>query len=207
MRKCTSWPRSGERNWGITDYLCEVVVNPISTSMTRKYLFISDNLYDSPLQAWLLSKIWASFHVTNPSDTSVVGSWTFACEVSEISVRRLRISQVLLLQCLYWQLGLRIPVQLTLSVQLLEQSHKQLWGLSFPAVFSLFKVLESQRTQIKQFMHFGIEETALEKLSNCNWINANQGLRIARNKSGWGAEKPGRVSECKGGVAGEHYLI
>lgn len=145
-----------------------------------------------------LASMWQT-----PVTPSAVGSWTLACELSEISVRRLRVSQVTLLGVGVLAAG----VQLALSVQLLEQRHKQVWGLSFPTVFSLLKVLESQSTQIKQFMHFRIEETALEKPSVCSWINANQGLRIARNRHGWGAEKSGRVSESKGGVAGEHYLI
>lgn len=184
VRKCTSWPRSRERNRGITDYLCEVVVNPIHTSMTQ------ESIFSSPVICMTLhwrhgccvrsrrASMWQT-----PVPPFAVGSWTFACKLSEISARRLRISQVSCLGCLYWQLGPHMGMQITPSVQLLELSHKQVWGLSFPAVFSLFKVLESQSTQIKQFMHFGVEETALEKLSNCSWINANQGLRIARNMS------------------------
>jgi len=87
---------------------------------------------------------------------------------SEILARKRKISQVSLLVYLYWQPRPPICLQPALSVRLLEQSYKQVGGLSFPAVFFLFKVLESKSTHIKQFMHLGIEETALEKLSNCS---------------------------------------
>lgn len=197
----TPRPRRGERNHGVTDYLCEVAVNTISTSMTRESIFLSLIICTTSQQAQLLCK--ARFHVIKPQ-LLLLWDPELRHEPSEISARRLRAAQVLFLKCLCWQLGLHMHMQLTLSTQLLKQSHKQVWGLSFTAVFSLFKVLESHSTQIKEFMHFGIEETAL---SNCSWINDNQGLSIAGNRSGWGAEKPGRVSEFKSGVEGEHYLI
>lgn len=158
VRKCSSWPRSEESNWGITAYLCEVVVNPISTSRTRETPVICTTLH---CMCGCCVGSGLAFTWQTPMTPSAMGSWTSACEPSEILARRWRISQVSLLGRLYWQLGLHICVQLTLSVQLLVQSHKQVWGLPFPAVFSLFKALELQSTQIKQFMRFGIEETCL----------------------------------------------
>lgn len=86
MRKCTSWPRSGERNWGITDYLCEVVVNPISTSVARESIFLSQIICMTLhcRHGCCVRSGLASMRQT-PVTPFAVGSWTFACELSEIS--------------------------------------------------------------------------------------------------------------------------
>lgn len=203
MRTCTSQPRSGERNRGIADYPCEVAANPISTSITRESIFLSA-ITCMTIQGRHGCCVRSELDVTNSSATScgfltcrLWTLWNFSQETKDFLG--------VVARC--WQLGLPVGVRLPLSIQLLEQSPRQVCRLSFPAVFSLFKVLESQSAQIKEFMHFGIEETALEKLSNCSGMDVNQGLRIAQNMSGWGAEKPGRVSEYRGRVTGKHYLI
>lgn len=160
-----------------------VDVNPISTSMTPH----------------CRPGCWVGFGSALPLTLSIVGSTTSAQELWNFIQEMKGLWGVLAFLTVGWS------VQLTLSVQLLEQSHKQV--CNFPQYFFYLKYSNHRALKLSSSCTLELKRVPWRNSPTAAELMLTGAWGLLAKTSGWGADKPGRVSGSKSGVAGEHYLI
>lgn len=171
--------------------------------MARQHLSISDYLRDSSLQVWLLCKIWACSHVTTPPDPVHFGfhnSCTWTPKFSQETEDLLGIFAFLTAgwSCTYACSSLHLHSYWSSHISQSVISCSIFFYLKYWNHRAL-KLSSSCTLELKR-VPWRNSQTAAELMLTGAW-------GLLANTSRWGADKPGRVSESKGGVAGEHYLI
>lgn len=130
---------------------------------------------------------------------SFVASTTSAHELWNFSQETKGLWDVLAFFTVGWSM------QLALSVQLLKQSHKQV--CNFLQYFFYLKYSNHRALKLSSSCTLELKRVPWRNSPTAAELMLTGAWGLLAKTSGWGADKPGRISGSKGGVAGDHYLI